>query len=224
MRSSRKQAFALLVVLTTGATGAMGTVGCRGNKSSEPPVHLNPNMDFQQRFEMQERNDFFADHRAMRPPVDGTVARTRELQPDDIYLEADSVYYQGRGPDGRLVDALPRQVTLSRGLLQRGQDRFDIHCAPCHAAAGTGDGLILQRGFTLRPRSYHDPNVRAMPLAYFFDVATRGRLTMRSYAAQVPVADRWAIAAYIRVLQASQSATLADLPPEVAKEHGWGSR
>ncbi|MCC6623691.1 MAG: cytochrome c [Deltaproteobacteria bacterium] len=181
--------------------------GCRGNKSADPPVHPNLNMDFQQHFKAQERNAWFPDGRAMRLPVEGTVAQGQ--------LREDDAFYHGRGPDGRLVDELPAGIALDAQLLARGEARYDIYCAPCHEKTGYGHGLVVQRGLKVPPPSYHDPRLQAMPLGYFYDVITRGKGTMKAYASQIPVADRWAIAAWVRVLQVSQRAELADVPADV---------
>lgn len=188
--------------------------GCRGNKSSDPPVHPILNMDFQQYYKPQEENAWFPDKRAMRQPVEGTVPQGILARDDADLLKADDAYYKGRGPDGRLVDNLPANVKLDAALLARGEQRFNIYCAPCHDKAGYGQGIIVQRGLKVPPPSYHDPRLQAMPVGYFFDVITHGKNTMKSYAAQVPVADRWAIAAWVRVLQVSQRAELADIPAD----------
>lgn len=174
---------------------ALSILGCQGNRSDLPPVHLNPNMDFQDRFDPQERNDFFDDGRAMRPPVEGTVARG--------LLKDDDHYWRGRGIDGRLVDELPGQLELGPELIDRGQERYNIYCAPCHGESGMGDGFVTKHGspFTVPPRNLHEDNLRAMPLGYLYDVATNGKATMLGYAAQVPVEDRWAIAVWVRILQ-----------------------
>ncbi len=187
---------------------AAALTGCRGNRSELPPVHLQQNMDFQQRFDAQERNDFYADHRAMRDPVPGTVAIG--------FLKDDDHLWRGRGLDGRLMDALPPAIKLDQALLDRGQERYGIFCAPCHGATGNGNGIATRRGggFKVQPTSFHDDRLRAMPLGYFYKVAAEGQGTMLSYAAQIPVEDRWAIAAWVRTLQVSQSATEADLPPD----------
>jgi mono/diheme cytochrome c family protein len=141
------------------------------------------------------RSDFFEDGQAARPPVEGTVARGE--------LRADRIVYTGIGPDGKFVAALP--VPLTRALVLRGRERFDIFCSPCHGRVGDGRGMIVERGFK-RPPSYHIDRLRAQPIGYFFDVITNGFGQMSSYAAQVPPADRWAIAAYVRTLQLSQHA------------------
>jgi len=205
------------------AFAALGAVlgGCRGNKSAEPPVHPNLNMDFQQYLKPQEANPWFNDHRAVRPIPAGTVARIATA-PDfnargitdtsPLPKSSDPAFFTGRGPDGRLLDGLPPSVPLSDALLTRGEARFAIYCAPCHEASGYGHGIIVQRGLKVPPPSFHDPRLQAMPLGYFFDVITHGKNTMKPYADQVKPDDRWAIAAWLRVLQVSQRAAASDLP------------
>jgi len=148
-------------------------------------------------------SEFFGDGMSARPPVEGTVARGE--------LRADRVYYTGIGPDGKFVTVLP--LNLTRSLLLRGRERFDIFCSPCHGRVGDGRGMIVERGFK-EPPSFHVDRLRGQPVGYFFDVVTSGFGQMSSYAAQVTPADRWAIAAYIRALQLSQHASLQEVPPE----------
>ncbi|MDA9408121.1 c-type cytochrome [Bradyrhizobium sp. CCBAU 45384] len=100
---------------------------------------------------------------------------------------------------------------ISAGLLARGRERYDIYCSPCHGLSGQGDGMIVQRGFPAPP-SYHSSRLRAAPAAHFFDVITNGHGVMFSYAARIDPSDRWAIVAYIRALQESQGANVADTP------------
>lgn len=175
--------------------GAALLAGCQGQRFEEPPIHLIPNMDYQQKFEAQERNDFFSDGRAMRPPVEGTVARG--------HLKDNAHLHRGRGLDGRLVDSVPNGMKVNAALLERGQERYDIYCAPCHDRAGTGHGPATRRGggFQVQPPTYHQARLQAMPLGYLYDVATNGKGTMLGYAAQIPVEDRWAIAVWVRTLQ-----------------------
>ena len=154
------------------------------------------------RYEALEESDFFADKRAMRPIPEGTVARGN--------LRDDDVFYTGKS-NGEIVQALPAQVTLDKALLDRGQQRFNIYCAPCHSELGDGNGTVVQRGYK-RPASYHEPRLRTVPIGYFYDVITNGFGQMPDYSAQVAPADRWAIAAYIRALQLSQAATVEDVP------------
>ena len=181
--------------LFAGALSLISLSACNGSTSELPPVHLNPNMDYQQRVDAQEHSEIFADGRGMRAPVEGTVARGKLKDNDHLY--------RGRGTDGRLVDALPKGIKLDEALLQRGQERYDIYCAPCHDESGAGKGMVTKRGggLSVPPPSYHQDKLRAMPLGYFYDVIANGKGTMFSYAAQIPVEDRWAIAAWVRTLQ-----------------------
>jgi mono/diheme cytochrome c family protein len=148
-------------------------------------------------------SDFFGDGRSARGPVPGTVARGQ--------LAEDRAYAAGIGPDGKFVGRIP--VPVDRALLMRGRERFDIFCAPCHDRTGSGQGMIVQRGYK-RPPSLHEDRLRNQPIGYFFDVMTNGFTEMPAYASQIPRADRWAIASYIRALQFSQHAPLASLPAE----------
>jgi len=173
---------------------------------------------------------FFPDGLSARPLVEGTVAR------GDARLDRE--FYTGlRGPEAgeAAVDALagislpvartaldekpyvaafPFPVT--RAVLDRGKERFTIYCAVCHGPLGHGDGVVVQRGFT-EPPTYHSDRLRSAPVGYFFDVITRGYGSMPDYAPQVPPRDRWAIVAYLRALQLSQHAPLADLPEPARK-------
>ena len=144
--------------------------------------------------------EFFADGMGSRPLVEGTVARGQ--------LRADTYFYTGM-TGGQPGNEMPFPAT--REVLERGHQRFDIYCSPCHSVLGDGNGIVVQRGFR-RPPSFHTDRLRQAPLGHFFDVMTNGFGAMPDYAAQVPAADRWAIAAYIRVLQLSQNATRDDVP------------
>ncbi len=155
----------------------------------------------QPRYKPLARSTFFGDERSARPLVPGTVARGQ--------LRADGEYFTGKS-GGKPVDTFPFPIT--RESLERGQERFDIFCAPCHDRVGTGQGMVVRRGFRAPP-SYHTDRLRQAPVGHFFDVITNGFGAMPDYAAEVPPRDRWAIAAYIRALQLSQDATLADVPP-----------
>lgn len=149
-----------------------------------------------------DSSEFFEDRRTARPLVAGTVARG--------HLRADTAFYTGRA-DGALVAALP--VPLTKDLLERGRERFEIFCAPCHGRLGTGEGAVVKRGMR-PPPSYHIQRLYEAPIGHFFDVMTNGFGIMPDYAAQVPPADRWAIAAYIRTLQLSQGIPVAELTVE----------
>lgn len=156
------------------------------------------------RYDALEKSDFFPDRRASRPLIDGTVARGQ--------LRADDAFYTGK-VNGTPIGTLPTGVTLDKALLERGQSRFNIYCAPCHSQTGEGDGMVVRRGYK-QPPSMHDPRLRAQPVGYFYDVITRGFGQMPDYAAQIQPRDRWAVAAYLRALQLSQHANVEDVPAE----------
>ena len=183
--------------------------GCRGMDSDEPPIHLNLNMDFQERFDPQEANPFFADNRSMRPPVPGTVARGM--------LREDVAFYEGRTDDGSFVDEMPLPTT--RELLMRGQSRYNIFCAPCHGGAGDGEGIITAGGYGYTPApTYHSDRLREVADGFLYDAIASGVRTMPAYGHQVPPADRWAIVAYIRALQRSQYASPEDVPAGIRSD------
>jgi hypothetical protein len=211
---------------------AVVLAGCRGDISSKPPVHLNQNMDFQNRFEMQEENPFFADHRAMRPYVEGTVALDG--------LHEDEHLYTGKEPKvgkpGSKVPVAPGETQYVHTLpakdehgqpihpdlkfLERGYDRFKIYCTPCHGGAGEGDGIVVAHGF-VAPPEFWQARLKGAPIGRFFDVISNGAGNMPSYGSQIPVRDRWAIAAFLRVLQRRRNMGLADIPPAEAAARGW---
>lgn len=164
--------------------------GCRQDMHDQP------------RYEPLEVSDFFDDGRASRPLVEGTVAQGQ--------LQLDGLLYTGR-IDGELADTLPFPLTSE--VLARGQERYNIYCSPCHDRVGTGQGIVVRRGFR-RPSAFHIDRLREMPMGYYFEVMSQGFGVMMDYAAQVTPHDRWAIAAYIRALQLSQHATLADVPAD----------
>ncbi|MFQ5676000.1 MAG: c-type cytochrome, partial [bacterium] len=163
-------------------------------------------MHDQPRFEPLEANAFFSDGRASRPMVEGTVPRG--------YLRLDSHLYTGK-VDGELVTTFPFLITPD--VLNRGRERYDIFCSPCHDKSGSGNGMIVQRGFR-PPPSFHIARLRQAPVGHFFDVMTNGLGAMYDYADRVPPRDRWAIAAYIRVLQYSQSASIEDVPAHIQQQ------
>jgi hypothetical protein len=160
----------------------------------------------QPRYRPLDASNFFDDDRSARPLVSGTVARGQ--------LHEDEQFYTGKSA-GTPVDTFPFPVTHE--VLERGHERFDVFCSPCHGRLGDGQGMIVQRGFT-PPPSFHSDRLRQAPVGHFFDVITNGFGVMPDYAAQVPPRDRWAIAAYIRALQLSQHTALADVPPEVRQQ------
>jgi mono/diheme cytochrome c family protein len=158
-------------------------------------------MHVQPRVNPLARSDFFPDQRGARPLVEGTVARGN--------LRADTYFYSGK-IGSNAGDYMPFPVT--KEVLERGRERFNIYCSPCHSPLGDGNGFIPSRGFSVRPPSYHIPRLQKAPLGYFYDVISNGFGIMSDYSSQIPPRDRWTIVAYIRALQLSQNATKADVP------------
>ena len=158
-------------------------------------------MHVQPRQNPLSRSDFYSDQRSERPLIDGTVARGQ--------LHENSYFYTGKIGNNP-GDAMPFPVT--KEVLQRGQERFDIFCAPCHSRVGDGNGFVPSRGFSKLPPSFHIARLEKAPLGYFFDVITEGFGIMPDYASQIPAQDRWDIVAYVRALQLSQNATMQDVP------------
>lgn len=156
----------------------------------------------QEKYEPLEASAFFADGMSFRSQVDGTVARGQ--------LMLDEHFYQGR-IQGQLAATLP--VSVDRQLLARGQERYNIFCAPCHDQTGAGNGMIVQRGLK-QPPSFHQERLREIPVGHLYDVITNGFGVMYSYSSRVSVADRWAIVAYIKALQLSQNLEFDQLPAE----------
>lgn len=157
-------------------------------------------MQDQPRYEPLERSDFFDDQRAARPLLPGTIARG--------HLDEDDALFRGQAGNAPLEN-IP--MPIEPAILARGRERYDIYCSPCHDRVGTGAGMIVQRGLK-RPPSFHEERLRIAPAGHFFQVISNGFGVMSSYAAQIPARDRWAIVAYIRALQLSQHAQLADVP------------
>ncbi len=171
-----------------GLFAVVALAGCRQDMHDQP------------RFKSLSRSDFYADQRSARLPVEGTVARGQ--------LREDTYFYTGK-IGANPGDYMPFPVTAD--VVQRGRERYNIYCAPCHSQTGDGRGMIVQRGFQ-QPPSYHTERLRKAPLGYLFDVMTNGFGAMPDYASQIPPHDRWAIVAYIRALQLSQNAAASDVP------------
>ncbi|MBK9064999.1 MAG: cytochrome c [Acidobacteria bacterium] len=172
---------------------ALALGGCRDdmhNQAKTKPLRESP---------------FFADHSSARPLPEGVVARG--------FLRADAALYRGVGEDGKFVLDLP--VPVTKTLLLRGQERFNIFCSPCHGRTGDGQGMIVARGFK-NPSTFHVDRLRNERAGYFYDVMTNGFGQMSSYASQITPEDRWAVVAWVKTLQASQN-----MPKEfLTKEDG----
>lgn len=175
--------------LLVGCLCLAGLVGCRQDMHDQP------------RYEPLEASPFFADGLSARPQVPGTIARGQ--------LHLDTPLVTGKIA-GQLATTLPLPLTLP--LLERGRERYNIYCTPCHDRVGNGQGAVVRRGFR-QPPSFHIQRLRDAPVGHFFDVMSNGFGAMLDYAASLKPQDRWAIAAYIRALQLSQHARLEDVIP-----------
>jgi len=185
VRGSKVKINRVAAVCAIAAAGVLA--GCRQDMHDQP------------KFIPQRGTDFYTDGRSARPQVENTVARGQ--------LHEDAYFSTGLGPDGKEGDVMPFPVTMQ--VLERGQERYNIYCTPCHSRVGNGVGMIVQRGY--RPAgNFHTPRLQAAPLGHFFAVISHGYGAMPDYAAQVAPVDRWAIVAYVRALQLSQNAKPSD--------------
>jgi mono/diheme cytochrome c family protein len=186
-----------LVVLTVGA------LGFRGSISTKPPLEVFPDMDRQSKYHPQDRSAFFADGRTDRPIPAGTVSRGN--------LDADTHLHQGRGADGEFAAGYPDSLTIDSAFMERGQERYDIYCAPCHGTLADGKGIVTQYGWGL-PANLHSDLFRAQTEGEIFNTITHGKNTMFGYGDKLVAEDRWAVVAYVRALQRSQNASIDDVP------------
>jgi mono/diheme cytochrome c family protein len=189
-RTAPKKARRLAAVAATLALTLVSATGCRVD------MHVDP------RYDPLSPSSFFPDGRSERPQVPGTVVHGQ--------LRTDELRYTGK-INGVVANEFPFPITQAD--LERGRERFNVNCSPCHDYTGSGHGMIVQRGFQ-SPPSYHIERLRNAPVGHFFDVMTNGYGAMYSYADRVTPDDRWRIAAYIRALQLSQHATLSDVPAD----------
>ena len=184
---------------------ALCLVSCRGTTSKESPIVGIRNMYDQPKYDVQEESVFFADHRAMRPLVEGVISHEEDVDP--------------RLAQGRLEDqsgyvlTVPTEVTTRMGgadaMLARGRARFGIYCTPCHDGTGNGNGLVKKRAIAggataFVPPTFHQDRIRHMPDGQLFATISNGKNNMPPYAMQIPVSDRWAIVSYVRALQIAQ--------------------
>jgi mono/diheme cytochrome c family protein len=180
-------------------------------KKTEPRIHIIQDMDNQPKVKAQSRFMLFADRRGMRSPVVGTVARGS--------LIGDPALEFGRTADDAWVEAIP--VEMSMSLLERGRQRYDIYCSPCHGLSGYGDGMVAQRADQLQegtwtpPTSFHTDLIRGRAAGHLYNTISNGIRNMPAYGSQIPIDDRWAIVAYVRALQRSQNATIDDVPADL---------
>jgi len=207
-----------------GRLSTCGGLAIRLPRSGETPTHFagtaallalvaltacRQDMHDQPKYIPLRASEFFTDGRSARPIPEGTVARG--------HLNDDTLFYTGKGPDGKPADTFPFPIT--KDVILRGQERFNVYCTPCHDRSGSGEGMIVRRGYR-RPPTYHSDRLRQVTNGYIFDVITNGFGAMPDYAAQIPPRDRWAIVSYVRALQLSQQAPLNELPADTRSHLG----
>jgi mono/diheme cytochrome c family protein len=200
--------YALLIVAAASTVPFALAAYARESKMRHTRIHVVPDMDFQQKFKGQRKNTFFADMHADRPQVDGTIA-WGELH-DDEHM------YQGKVA-GAFVRTFPPTVKADEATMDRGRERFGIYCTPCHGQVGEGDGMVALRATSLAegtwvpPSNLTEERLRVMPVGEIYNTITNGIRNMPAYGAQIPADDRWAIVLYVRALERSRAATVADL-------------
>ncbi len=197
-------------------------LGCRGQVSEKPPIHLNPNMDDGPRFDPYEANSLFPDRRGMRPILEGTVPNQQQKDFGGYYaevglnpvLDSENPYFQGH-TDSKFVTTNPERITLE--LMERGRERYDIYCGMCHGPAGVGNGIVVKKGF-LPPPDFADARILGMAEGEIFSVISHGVRNMPGYGKQITAADRWAIVAYVRALQRARNSAISDVPADKSNQ------
>ncbi|TWT45245.1 Cytochrome c [Phycisphaerae bacterium RAS1] len=217
-----------IVAVTLSLLPLMVIARARVSKSREPKIHIIQDMDNQEKIKAQRASPVFADGRGPRFPVGMTREQplgTTVARGDAISLKTDAHFFEGRA-GGDWATAFPPQITVDEGLLHRGQQRFNIYCAPCHGYDGTGNGTVNNKGNSgerpgwtwVKPLSVNDQTVRDRANGHIFNTITNGIRTMPAYGDQIPEKDRWAIVAYVRALQRSGATTIDDVPADKRSE------
>ena len=206
----------LSIALIGAALGAatVGILGFQGSQMRQPPFELFPDMDRQAKLRPQEPNHFFANGISSQLPPAGTVARSQPIQTvnGDVYTFEDSPVNTGRVTGTtNFVETNP--LPVNEALLQRGHDRFDIYCAPCHGRTGDGNGITKKIGVMAAVANLHDKRIVELADGEIFDTITHGKSTMGAVGPLLPTPDRWAVVAYLRALQLSWLGAKEDLTP-----------
>jgi len=206
----------LSIALIGAAIGAVtvGILGFQGSQMRKPPFELFPDMDRQAKLRPQEPNHFFANGISSQLPPAGTVARSQPIHTvnGDVYAFEDSPVNTGKiSGSTNFVETNP--LLVNEALLQRGRDRFDVYCAPCHGRTGDGNGVTKKLGVMAAVANLHDKRIVELADGEIFDTITHGKSTMGAVGPLLPTPDRWAVVAYLRALQLSWLGTKEDLPP-----------
>jgi mono/diheme cytochrome c family protein len=192
----------------------LSVMGFRGSFSTRPPIEVFPDMDHQAKYKPQASSKFFADGRADRPLPPGTVPFGRSAaQADPAFLKADDFHYEGKLADGTFGRGFPAALEITGAFVERGQNRYQIYCAPCHGTLGDGNGITKSYGMLTTP-TYHDDRLRGMAEGEIYNTITHGKNTMMGYADKLSPDDRWAVVAYVRALQRAAHGSINDVPLE----------
>jgi mono/diheme cytochrome c family protein len=213
----RQLLYIILILLTAVAVG-VGIAGRQGRLSRQPPIEVFPDMDRQLKLRPQQPNDFFTNGLSSQLPPPGTIARSQPVQTVNgaVYPFEDAPVNTGRATGTtNFVETNPLPVTGQ--LLQRGRERFNIYCTPCHGALGDGNGITKKIGLMPTVANLQDKRIVEMADGEIFNTITHGKGLMGAHGPLVPVADRWAVIAYLRALQLSQLGSVDDLPPDQRK-------
>jgi mono/diheme cytochrome c family protein len=203
--------YTLIIVAVASVVPFALAAKARYTKSSSTRIHIIQDMDSQPKYKAQRENSFFADNRATRPAIEGTVA-AGDARDDDQF-------YKGK-EGGAWSRTFPSEIALTEATMDRGRQRFGIYCTPCHGQIGLGDGMVakradsLQQGTWVSPTNMTQEYLRQMPVGQLFNSITNGIRTMPAYGPQIKTEDRWAIIMYVRALQRSRSGSVNDLPPD----------
>jgi mono/diheme cytochrome c family protein len=192
----------------------------RTERSGQTRLHPVSDMDHQPRYKAQQASELFADGRAMRPKIEGTVARGEPIYDPTYYYGYENHPAEGEEPPW--IEKSPVEADMA--VLERGKQRYEIFCATCHGLTGDGQGPTavrateLQESAWIPPTSMHDPTVLARPDGHIFNTISHGIRTMPAYGTQIPVPDRWAIVAYVRALQVSRQGDVEEIPAEPRRQ------
>lgn len=203
--------YSLIIVAVASVVPFALAAKARYTKSGSTRIHLIQDMDSQPKYKAQRENPFFADNRADRPAIDGTVAAGDERVDDHFYLGKDGAAW---------ARTFPSEIALTEATMDRGRQRFGIYCTPCHGQIGQGDGMValradsLQQGTWVTPTNITQQYLREMPVGQLFNSITNGVRSMPAYGPQIKTEDRWAIIMYVRALQRSRSGSVTDLPAD----------
>ena len=210
-----RQLLYIILILLTGVAVGIGIAGRQGRLSRQPPIGVFPDMDRQLKLRPQQPNDFFTNGLSSQLPPPGTIARSQPLQTvsGEVWPFEDAPVNTGH-VTGTTNFIATNPLPVTGPLLQRGRERFNIYCAPCHGALGDGNGITKKLGVMPTVANLQNKRIVEMADGEIFNTITFGKGLMGAHGPMVPVADRWAVIAYLRALQLSQLGSVDDLPPD----------